>query len=370
MERLLGKTFFQLPIAPKSNSRIRFLPITLEKEKHLLPHEALALFKMGKDKDQIADGVMLYGPGDPLVSLDATLETIRLIREIDDKTIIGIRTLGIYGEKYADKLMQAGVSRVEVIMEGVTETTLEKIYAWIRPGFKTLKLKEAAQILLKEQAKAIPAFKGAGMYVEVITTCYPENNSENMSIISKTAAKYGADAMSVVPYVANKDADINLKEVDDEMMDKISAQIAKNITLKKQICLFDATQLKSSTAQAGLGPSKQRPNVAVVSSNGIDIDMHLGHAERIIVYGPRNDGLNCLLEARTAPSKGGGESRWHKLANLLTDCFVLLAADAGSNPRRTLAAHNIPVQICDGQINDYVDSYYSPPKKRKRKLNF
>ncbi len=364
MDLPLPESFFQLPVAPIINSRVRFLPLTLQKEKHLLPLAAKALFENWKEQGGVADGVMLYGPGDPLASIDETLETIKLLKDVEPDIVIAIRTLGIHGEKYADKLVQAGVSKIEVIMDGINGSILEKIYAWIRPEFKTLKLKDATGILLKEQAKAIPAFKDAGMHVQVVTTCYPDNNSDSMTVISKTAAKLGADSMAIIPYQAVEGADIDLPEPDVTMMKKIEAQVSKNITLCRAIPLCNPLNSQQGSEHVGTKPSKERPNVAVASSNGMNIDMHLGHASKILIYGPREDGLSCLLESRVAPAKGGGTQRWHDLATLLDDCFVFLAASAGDSPKKTLTAKGLPVQVCDGEITGYVNSLYSTPKKK------
>lgn len=361
------ETFFQLSIAPRINSRVRFLPLNLTKEKHLLPSEAKALFDNWKKQGGTADGVILYGPGDPLASIEETLQTIELIKEIDQETVLAIRTLGIGGEKYADRLAKAGISRVEIIVDGVNSTTLENIYAWIRPEFKTLKLADGAKILLEEQSKAIPAFKDAGMCVHVVTTCYPENNSDNMEVIARTVKKLGADSMTVIAYQESEDADINLPEPGSELMAKVEAQVARHITLSKAIPLCNPLHSTETSVQNNLRPSKERPNVAVASSNGMDIDMHLGHASKILIYGPREDGLSCLLETRTAPPKGGGVDRWHALASLLDDCFVFLTESAGDSPRNILSGKGLPIQITDGQIAAVVDQFYSVGKKGRGK---
>ncbi len=112
-------------------------------------------------------------------------------------------------------------------------------------------------------------------------------------------------------------------------------------------------------------PSLARPNVAVVSSDGMDVDMHLGHAVKILIYGPREDGLQCLLETREAPEPGSGSSRWKKLATILHDCFVLLTASAGDTPRQILSRKGLSVLITDGEIEGTVDVLYGGGKKGK-----
>jgi nitrogen fixation protein NifB len=110
------------------------------------------------------------------------------------------------------------------------------------------------------------------------------------------------------------------------------------------------------------GPTKKRPNVAVVSSNGMEVDLHLGQAYQVLIYGPREDGLACLLETRPAPEPGSSD-RWEELAERLPDCFAILAASAGERPRNILGDHGITILITDGEIESTVDMLYGGGKK-------
>jgi len=104
----------------------------------------------------------------------------------------------------------------------------------------------------------------------------------------------------------------------------------------------------------------------VVSSNGMDIDLHLGQAIRILIYGPRpDDGLPSLLEARPAPEPGSGGERWETLADSLADCFALLATSAGERPRRILAQKGITVLLTEDNVEGTVDVLYGGKKKGK-----
>ena len=113
-------------------------------------------------------------------------------------------------------------------------------------------------------------------------------------------------------------------------------------------------------------PSRERPNVAVVSSNGMDIDLHLGEAVRALIYGPREDGLPCLLGSRLLPEAGGGSSRWETLADTLEDCFALLTASAGESPRKVLGRRGITVLITDDNVEGTVDVLYGGGKKGRK----
>ena len=115
-------------------------------------------------------------------------------------------------------------------------------------------------------------------------------------------------------------------------------------------------------------PTKERPNVAVVSTNGMDVDMHLGQASQVLIYGPREDGLACLLMARQTPDSGGGSSRWQTLGKeCLHDCFALLATHAGDAPRKEFADLGIQVILTEDNIEGLVDVLYGGGKKKKCK---
>ena len=99
----------------------------------------------------------------------------------------------------------------------------------------------------------------------------------------------------------------------------------------------------------------------------MDVDLHLGQAKTLLIYGPRDDGLTCLLETRKTPEAGSGETRWDQLAETLPDCFALLAASAGQRPREVLAGHGIRVLITEENIEGTVDVLYGGGKKGKCK---
>jgi len=113
-------------------------------------------------------------------------------------------------------------------------------------------------------------------------------------------------------------------------------------------------------------PTRDRPNVAVLSAHGIDIDLHLGHAIKALIYGPREDGLACLLHVRDLPEPGGGDNRWHQLAETLGDCFVLLASSAGQKPRDILARHGLELLLVEDTVEGTVDVLFGGGKKGKK----
>ncbi|MBF0468543.1 MAG: dinitrogenase iron-molybdenum cofactor biosynthesis protein, partial [Desulfamplus sp.] len=292
---------------------------------------------------------------------------------------ISVRTLGIEGEQYAARLHTAGVRQIDLVVNAVNTAYLEKLYAWIRPGRKTLKNEEAATRLLQEQKKALRAFNNTGISVTVITTLYPDNNEDHVEEIARVMAQLGAKDMVIEPYRQEEGAEIFLQYPDEAMMEEARRVCSRHITLKEittgTVCEFP-TVSNVATNDSGTGnmpeparlfkPTKMRPNIAVVSANGIDVDLHLGQARQILIYGPRADGLVSLLETRPAPESGSGAQRWLALAGKLKDCFAILTSNAGENPRKVLAGEGIRTLMIEGNIEVTVDALYGGGKKRKK----
>ena len=186
-------------------------------------------------------------------------------------------------------------------------------------------------------------------------------------------AALGAESMTVVPYRPAGEEHALLEAPEEELMATVRDRVAKHIEIKADpeklgpetgpaLCAADCGRTATTLPK----PSKERPNVAVVSSNGMEVDLHLGHAIRVMIYGPREDGLACLLGTRPAPEPGKGSARWEELADSLSDCFVLLAASAGKSPMEVLSRRGIRVLIVEENIEGTVDVLYGGGKKKKK----
>jgi nitrogen fixation protein NifB len=204
------------------------------------------------------------------------------------------------------------------------------------------------------------------MTVSVVTTVYPENNSDHIECIAHNMAEYGADDMILIPYEPKENAEIELGVPDTDLMAEIRIKASKYITISDEQASLVFIEGDRDLASGIPKPSPERPNVAVVSSNGMEIDLHLGEASRVLIYGPREDGLACLLGSRSAPEPGGGGMRWESLANTLSDCFALLVASAGENPRKILNRHGVKVLVIEDTIDGTVDVLYGGGQKKTK----
>jgi nitrogen fixation protein NifB len=358
-----------LPVAPQVVARTRFSPPTSTQSQCLMVPEALQwLEQIMNERANSIVMVAISGPGDPLATPDITLQVITEVHKRYPDVQIGLNTLGIGSDRLASDLARAGADYVAMEVNGVRSEILEKLYAWVRPGQKTLKISEAAKILIKEQQNGVPALKFHNLKVGVYTTLYPGYNTDHVARISHEMMELGADTISLLPYIPQADAEVDLEEPSPATLASAIEKAGQYLKVTEPVllqsmeesCGFPAAKRTSLPK-----PTKERPNVAVASSNGIEVDLHLGQAIKFIIYGPRGDGLACLLEVRDAPEPGQGKARWAELAKILPDCFVLLAASAGETPRRTLAEAGIKIVITEDNIEGTVDVLYGGDKKKK-----
>ncbi len=366
-----GDRVLYLPVAPQVTARTRFSSSLPGKISYLMPAEALDyLVRASEDAGRI-DLIAISGPGDPLATPDTTMKTLELVRSRFPDMVLAVKTLGIGAERFAAELAAAGVTRVEMEVNTVTSETIEKLYAWIRPGQKTLKIDEAAQLLIREQKNGVPALKFHDMSVSVTTTLYPGINDQQIGRISRTMMELGADSISIKAYKPEPDSEVVLDTPGRAAVVKAKEAAGKYLSVVEPLLLQgegstgveNDISVKSTRPQ----PTSARPNVAVMSSNGIDVDLHLGKSKKILIYGPRPDGLACLLGTRPAPPSGNGAARWRRLAATLADCFVVLAAQAGEAPRSILLEHGLSVIVNDDQIDGLVDALYGGTRKAKKK---
>lgn len=362
----------ELPVAPRANNRIRFAA-TDESRKPLSPEEALILLAELLDKGERVDGVTIAGPGDPLADSAATFATLKLVRKRYPEMALGITTLGLGGGDAAAQLVKAGVSHATLLVDAVDLEIMRKLYAWIRPGSRTVPLAAATEVLLAEQREAVKVLAQTGCRVGIRTTIYPGYNDAHAVEIARTMAELGAHFMIVAPYEPQSGEEALLERPGCKVMAGIRDQVAPYLPLVLIPEKIIAEQGKNGSgcdcgsAAAYLPkPSTVRPNVAVVSQSGMEVDLHLGHAVTALIYGPREDGLACLLGTRELPEPGAGTVRWERLADTLKDCFVLLAASAGETPRKVLAERGISVLITDDEIEGTVDVLFGGGKKGKQ----
>ncbi|CAK8717390.1 Radical SAM protein [Candidatus Electrothrix laxa] len=358
-----------LPAAPQANNRKRFGEIE-QPDPALLPDEAVAwigdLIKGGKE----INGVNISGPGDPLADPNTLFRLLDLLKEKYPDCPVKLTSIGLNVAPLAADLASKGITQVDLQVEAVSADILKKIYLWIRPGKRTVPLPEIIDFLFQEQGKAIAALKDAGISVNIQTTIYPGINDEHIAPLAEKVASWGASSITLLPFQPVSEEE-KLEACDAALLESAKKAAAAHLELADDEDVYlpppSGGDFQNATTILPK-PSKERPNVAVVSASGMDVDLHLGQADRVLIYGPREDGLACLLESRNAPEAGSGDSRWQALAKeCLFDCFALLATNAGQNPQKVLDDMGIKVLLTEENIEGTVDVLYGGGKKKKCK---
>lgn len=358
-----------LPVAPKALARVRFSP---EKAlpRALTPDQALNWLEYLAAQDQKVKVINLNGPGDPLATPELTLLTLNLLRERYPGVSLCLTTLGIGAAPYATELARLGLAHVSILMDAVDPEVAQRIYAWIRPGTKTLPLAEASRVLIAEQAASLEALVQAEVRVLAKTTVYPCINTGHIPAIAARAAELGAAELKLFPFLAQgEDCPQPLDKATPEELADLAAQANEFLPttlVDAAMCqeMIEQEFTAEVTEQALLPkPSPKRPHLAVCSSDGFEVDTHLGQAYQFLIYGPQ-EGPVVLLESRPAPEPGAGDMRWQQVAMLLSDCFAVLASAAGENPKRILAEKGLPVLTQEGNVEGLVDVLYGGGKKK------
>ena len=361
--------WLSLPVAPQAAARIRFCGEDKLPQAVSLQGALTWLADLAAQGKSIA-GLDLNGPGDPLATPAMTLGILAGLREHYPGLSVGVTTMGLGLAEQAGLLAEHGVARVTLLLDAISPETVKKIYTWIRPGKRSIPLAEGADILITEQTKGIAACKAAGFTVCIRTTVYAGINEQEVEEIARLGSALGAESISLLPGKGWLDPEVKLLPPAPEVMAALIRKVAGQMTV---VCLPEEAILGEAVPRSGKNgpglpkPTAARPNVAVLSSNGMDIDLHLGQAIKALIYGSREDGLACLLEARDLPEPGNGDNRWLQVAEILGDCFVLLATSAGQKPREILSSHGLAVLLLEDNVEGSVDVLYGGGRKGKNR---
>ncbi len=346
----------KLPIAPRANFRLSRELDERVTVNALVPAEAVAWVQALRKGGKGIQTIELCGPGDVLASVSPTLNCLELLQDEIQDAELSLTTIGLGAAQIAPDLAGYGVKKVNLLVDTVRAETALKLYKWIRPAKKNVPMAQASGILIREQSEAVQSLKKAGIRVVIRTALLAGVNDGDIAILAGKMAEFGADAMEICG-----EDDLELEQL------LVRAATYLPVTVYQAPSEMIPPGISRSSADSIIPqPGKDRPNVAVVSSNGMDVDMHLGQASQVLIYGPREDGLACLLRARQTPGSCGDSNRWKILAEeCLHDCFALLATHAGDAPRKELAEQGIQVILTEENVEGLVDVLYGGGKKKK-----
>lgn len=297
------------------------------------------------------------GPGDALADAANTLAFLHMVRAGHPEIGTCLTTIGLGGQDWAEELGRLGLTRVTLLVDTASLAAADRLYAWIRPGTKTLPRATALPLLLEQQVEAVRSFTRVGVGVDILTTVRRGVNDHEVGIIAREMAALGAASMRVC-----------LAEgLDDpELLARLRAEAAEFLpeTQDEQILETGVGALAAMPRHPV--PAGARPFVAVTSGDAMEVDMHLGQAPQFLIYGPKNGAVG-LIGTRPAPAPGSGAARWEGVAEILSDCAYLLTASVGQKPREVLESKGLTVIVAEGGVDGLVDGLYGGGKKPCKK---
>lgn len=369
-----------LPVAPKCNIQCNFCNRQFDCANEsrpgvtsavLTPVKALKYLDIAMTKAPYLRVVGIAGPGDPFAQPEATLETLRLVREKYPEMLLCVATNGLNAAPFVPELARLEVSHVTVTVNAVSPEIGADVYAWARDGRVIYRGVEAAQILLDRQLATIKALKAAGITVKINSIIIPGINDFHIPDIAEEMRELGVDIMNCIPLYSVAGTPFeNIASPSAEETKRLRATVAEFIPQMEHCtrCRADAVGLLGEAqspelvdimracASGATNASPERPHVAVASMEGILVNQHLGEAQSLWIFDTTSVGKPVVIDRRNAPEPGGGNARWRELAESIKDCHTIFVSGIGRAPRWVLEQSGLRVIEMSGLITEGIDS--------------
>ncbi len=348
----------------------------------LTPHQALAYVDKVLEKEPRITVAGIAGPGDPFANAEATLETMRLIREKYPHMLFCVSSNGLGVPEHLDAIAEAGITHMTITVNAVDPDVGQHFYRWARDGKVTYQGRAAAELLIARQIESIKGLKARGMIVKVNTILTPGLNDGHIEEIARTMADLGVDLLNIMALIPNagtpfadkrppSKAELDaIREVAGRHLPQMLhckrcradavGLLDKDMSGEMAGCLSACSSLPEPCEEVAMQPKldTSRANVAVASMEGMLVNEHLGEALRFQIWTMRENGSYAMIEERPAPPPGGGPDRWYTLAALLSDCRAVLVSGIGDTPRTVMEEEGILPLEMEGFIEQGLDAIY------------
>ena len=374
-----------LPVAPRCNIQCNFCNRKFDCMNESRPGVTSGVLKPQQAVDYLAEVVAkrpeiavmgIAGPGDPFANPEETMETLRLTHKRFPEMLLCLASNGLGIGPYIEELATMNVSHVTITITAVDPKIGAQIYSWIRDGKRPLHGLAAAELLLERQISAVRELKARGIVVKVNSIIIPGINDHHIPEIAKVVGPMGVDIMNCMPLVPVAGAFFEeLPAPDGAMTARVRLQ--SGVHLPQMVhcarCRADAVGLINEQmsgeqmetinrfARRAVDVGKTRPYVAVATREGALVNMHLGEAGRVLIYGRDESTASGFkfIEMRRSPEAGNGKGRWTELADMLHDCRAFLVSAAGPSPKNALEDRGIEIIEMEGLIEEGLAAIYA-----------
>ena len=339
----------------------------------LSPHQALYYLDKAVQRDPKIAVVGIAGPGDPFACPDATLETLRLVRDKYPEMLLCVASNGLNVPPHVEALAELDVSHVTLTVNAVDPEIGAKVYSWIRDDKRPFRGVTGARILLERQLEAVRRLTEHDILVKINSIIIPGVNDHHLEEVAQAMADLGGEVLNCIPmYSVAGTPFASLPEPSDQMIAEVRCAAGQHLPLMHHCtrCRADAVgllgarmgdsefdSLRNAAAQP-LVPMEDRPYVAVATMEGVLVNLHLGEAASVAIYAEGDDGFE-LVETRETPARGMGDRRWEQLADRLRDCRAVLTSSAGGKPTKVLAKRGVRVVMMEGLIDEGLEAAFA-----------
>ncbi len=377
-----------LPIAPKCNISCNYCVRKFDCPNEsrpgvttnvLSPQEAFEKYREVKSKVPNLSVVGIAGPGDALANFKETKRTLELIREQDEEITFCLSTNGLMLPRYADELIQLGVSHVTVTMNAIDPRIGEQIYKYVDYMGTRYYGETAAAILLANQLTGIQLLTSKGIVCKVNIVMLKGINDHHIpEIVKKVKELEGTitNIMQLIPVAGSAFENLTLVSNKEIMkMRKDCGETMKQMYHCKQ-CRADAIGtlendrsiefhachkvevIEKTTENAGCKAKKIQ--VAVATKSGMVVDQHFGQVSELYVY-EYFDGSAKFIEKRSIDKYcvgkmdcDGKEDKISLIIHTIADCDAVIAMRIGDSPKMQLQQKGIQVFTTYDKIEDSV----------------
>lgn len=370
-----------LPVAPKCNIQCNYCnrKYSCMNENRpgvscniLSPHQSLYYVENLYKKNKDISVVGIAGPGDAMANPEETFGTLRLIREKGIPMLFCMATNGLKVDQYLDDIAELQVSHITVTINAIDPEIGKLIYAWVRDDTHIYRGIEGASLLLERQLSAVEKLSKLGLTVKVNSILIPGVNDEHIPEIARKVKELGADIFNIMPLYPVEDTAFEYIEAPTKTrVAEVQGMCEEIIPLMKhcQRCRSDAAGLLhegvrpefraelDKVAKMSLNPFENKNHIAVATTDGVHVNVHLGQAKEVLIY-QRAGHVFKVLESRKLPEEGGGDARWTEMAKILEDCKAIVVSHVGRRPQEMLKKAGIKVYESNESIKNIISGIY------------
>ena len=210
-----------LPVAPKCNIQCNYCHRKFDCSNEsrpgvtssiMKPKDALAKYKDTKRTFPKLSVVGIAGPGDALANWENTRDTLKYIKAYDPDVTFCLSTNGLKLTKYADQLIELGVTHITVTINTVYEDVAAKIYRHVKfEGEKHIGV-EGAGLLLRKQWEGISYLKDKDVMTKVNIVYLKGINDDHIDKVVRRAERLGASVTNIMAHIPVADTPFEVLE--------------------------------------------------------------------------------------------------------------------------------------------------------------